>query len=174
MTNKILNPAVLNARERSEANDGAIREAAHAAEVAALNANALHALRAEYDGISYQGSRFGYERSEWRATKRNRGTIKGLDHLGALVIMATNGIVAWYLRPRTDVPGLCQRVAEFPEHVLAMVEQHSSDLTPFLGHVSHFSGDVEPLFSVRKANKTRVSEEPRAKRISKADLYASL
>ena len=153
MNTKMIDPRQVAqaARNLSTYSDDDQREARARAEVATLNANALHALRRAFVAITYGGS-------EWRATKRAFGHIRGLEHMGQLTIVATNGIVAWYLRrtmERYDVSTEC----------------YVEVLTPFLGHVSHFSGDVEPLFSVRKPTKAKPERE---KRMTKSDFYAAI
>ena len=126
-------------------------ESAAKTHCATLNDNALHALRVAYPQITYAGTRVGYERSDWRATRRERGQIVGLPHVGNLTILATNGVLAWYLR--------------------------ECDGRAILAHVTHFDGDVRPAFSVgkhttRQALPARTSK-PKAQSLRQA-LLASL
>lgn len=116
------------------------REARRKSDAATLNENALRALPGEFPGITFPESLT--ERNVWRATQRSRGYIGGLPHLGTLTILATNGIVAWYAR--RDIA-----TATYVEV-----------LRPFLGHVTHFTGEVAPLFSAGKITAAKVAGSP--------------
>lgn len=65
----------------------------------------------------------------WRATERSFGSISGIAE--EVQIIATNGIVAWFLWAET------------------------ANRPPLFGHVQCFSGKVKPTFSARKQSVPR-------------------
>jgi hypothetical protein len=69
----------------------------------------------------------------WRPTKRTTGDIQGV--VGEVEIVATNGLLAYYLTATQET---------------------------FFGHIQKFSGKVEPLFSVPKPKK-ETKRKPRQK-----------
>lgn len=58
----------------------------------------------------------------WRATASSHGVISGMEHMGELTILCTDGVVAWF--------------------------EGEGNMPLFYGHVQHFSGEVKPLFSL--------------------------
>ena len=134
--------------------------------VAGMNAAALAALPREFPAVRFANTRFGYERSEWRATRRNAGTLRGLEHLGKLTVLATDGVQAWYALPHggnvmasVDPIALCANAKHETQRVM-------------LAHIASFSGKVEPLYSA-KAHSAPKREQ--AKKISpRQALLASL
>ena len=87
----------------------------------------------------------------WRATLRTHGNIRGLDHVGQLEILCTDGIVAYFAICGTDVS--------------------STEL--FYGHVKDFTGEVKPAFSLPKKPSggseadSKKTSSPRAKTAAK-------
>lgn len=62
----------------------------------------------------------------WRPTKLLKGDIDGVQE--AITIIATNGILGWFL---------------------------THDGAAWCGHIQCFSGDIKPLFSIQKPDKTK-------------------
>lgn len=62
---------------------------------------------------------------DWRPTQRTRGHIAGLEHVGTLEILCTDGVVAYFA---------------------------SADNKTFYGHIQKFSGKVKPLYSLPPAS----------------------
>ncbi len=78
----------------------------------------------------------------WRPTKRVSGVIVGINH--RLTIVATDGLRGLYLK-------------------------HDAAVTDYLlGHISHFDGKVEPLFSSAKPKAEPKERKPKVK--SKAQI----
>lgn len=63
-------------------------------------------------------------RNAWRACRRTTGTLSGLEHLGTLTVLATDGMLGLFLNPEGSI------------HLL---------------HKDYFSGEVRPAHSVPKA-----------------------
>ncbi len=84
----------------------------------------------------------------WRPTTASFGVITGLEHLGRLTIHATNGCLAAY--------------------------QQESGVW-FIGHVGHFTGAVEPLYSsAAKGAKAPKPDKPKSKAQRTRDFLASI
>lgn len=89
------------------------RIAAQLADTQLANDTALAEVQREF-GITWRAG------TEYRATKRTRGGISGLDSVGQLEILCTDGVVAWFRQVQSG--------------------------KLFQGHVDYFSGDVGPAF----------------------------
>ena len=124
-----------------------------------LNIDALTALPQEFTAIRFANSRFGYERGEWRALQRNSGMLRGLEHLGRVKILATDGLQAWFALPQSQVP--------LHEDMMA---QPRTAANVFLGHLAAFDGKIEPLYSAG----TKTSKTPARKISARMQLLNSL
>ena len=133
------------------------------------NRNALAALPKEFPQLTLPQARFGYERGEWRALKRNGGTLRGLQHLGKLTILATDGLLAWLALPDTRQSVDLLRITDALERVRASAGYTTQVI---LAHVANFDGKVEPLYSA----KAQTASRPKAvtKQSAKAALLATL
>jgi hypothetical protein len=75
------------------------RDTAMRDEVRRLNSDGLSKLQAEY-GTIYIPWR---EYAKWRPTQPTSGLIDGLEHLGELTCLCTDGLQAWFERQNGDV-----------------------------------------------------------------------
>lgn len=111
--------------------------------VADLNFSALLNLSATL------GLRFGTTMKDWRPTVRSRGTVPGIP--GALTLLATDGVAAYFLRDDGGV---------------------------LYGHVGHFDGKVAPLFSASTgtpvAQKVKRARKPKSKKTLERERRAKL
>ena len=72
----------------------------------------------------------------WRPTQPSKGDVNGVQE--AITIIATNGILGWFL---------------------------THDGVAWCGHIQCFSGDIKPLFSLPKQDKTK-TKKPKVKQKS--------
>lgn len=103
-------------RERAEVH-GVLADAQEREEVENNNRKALVGLMQEYR-ITISVKDF----DDWRPTQRTAGDLVGLGGVGSVKIVATNGVLAWFVR----------------------------DAVCLLGHKANFTGKVKPLFGVKK------------------------
>ncbi len=95
-------------------------------DVQSANRHALVRLMLEHD-IVIPAREFG----DWRPTKRNIGQVAGI--WDSVVILMTNGILAYYLNGEEVV----------------------------VGHIQKFDGKVEPLYSAEKPTAPKAPRKPR-------------
>lgn len=101
---------------------GVLADAQEREEIGNQNRKALVALMQEFNlNIAVR------EFDDWRPTQRNSGDLVGLESVSTVKIVATNGVLAWFVRE--DV---C-----------------------LLGHKSNFTGKVKPLFGARKPTRPK-------------------
>ena len=109
--------------------------------------NANHAAFLEALNDSGYGP-FIRDDRDWRATKRIRGYITGLENVTNLEIIGTNGVLGLFV----------------------------TDHGAFLGHIQHFSEKIEPLYSSAKQKRrtAKPRREPTKKQLELAKRVAVL
>ncbi len=75
----------------------------------------------------------------WRPTVRSHGDIRGV--WGSLEIIATDGILGYFLNSRAE----------------------GMDAEVYLGHISHFTGEVKTMFSITPPPKPKGERKKRVK-----------
>lgn len=105
---------------------------AEASSVAQANRDGLTSVMVEYNITIPLGAL-----SHWRPTVRASGTVNGLEHLGDLTVVATDGCIAWFV----------------------------GDDRPICGHVDWFDGHVETLHKVSKESVPKEKKMSARKRL---------
>lgn len=104
--------------------------------VASLNAAALARTLTLHPGILIRAA----DLPSWRpCAPEYVGTLVGLEHLGTLVPLCTDGCVAWFLR-RVTVEGEARNASHtyLESTVMSAVEEYPETSLLF-GHVAHFT-----------------------------------
>ena len=111
-------------------------------EIALLNNTAMVALMHEYNLLIPARTMH-----LWRPTLRSKGSVQGIRD--GLELIATDGILGYFVLPT-----------------------ETDEKLAWLGHISHFDGKIEPLFSFHgpMASKSKVKKERKKREKSKRQL----